>query len=403
MSAFNARLNYLFNSYYHQTATQQEQDELFEIINSSANNAELAALIQEAWNSLQVNQPLFDATKSMDMLNSILQSKSHPDNDHQIRPPNNNQTWLKLGVAATLMVFVGFGAYVLLSNQNNKKAVNKKAIAKAQPAHDVLPGGNKAVLTLANGKTITLDSAKNGLLAKQGSAQINKTKDGQLIYNADGESGDNAAAMNTVATPRGGQYQLVLNDGSKVWLNSASSLSFPAVFSGKTREVEITGEAYFEVAKNAKMPFRVKVNNTVVEVLGTHFNVMAYNDETEMKTTLLEGSVKISNKDNSSILKPGQRALLKQSGRIAVNDDPDAQDAIAWKDGIFQFRDAGIETIMRQAARWYDVQVNFEGKIPVKEFTGRISRNVKASELMGMLRYMGVHFKIEDKHITVMP
>ncbi|MDN3579305.1 FecR family protein [Mucilaginibacter flavus] len=403
MSASDARLNYLFNSYYHQTATQQEQDELFEIINSSATDAELAALIQEAWNNLQVNEPLFDAAKSMDMLNSILQSKSDPDNVRQIRPPNNNQQWLKLGVAATLMVFVGFGAYMLLSNQGNKKAANKRTIAKAQPAHDVLPGGNKAILTLANGKTITLDSAKNGLLAQQGSAHINKTKDGQLIYKADGETESDAAAMNTVSTPRGGQYQLVLNDGSKVWLNSASSLSFPAVFKGKTREVEITGEAYFEVAKNAKMPFRVKVNNTVVEVLGTHFNVMAYNDETDMKTTLLEGSVKISNKDNSSILKPGQRALLKQSGQIKVNDYPDAEDAIAWKDGIFQFRDASIETIMREAARWYDVQVSFQGKIPVKEFTGRISRNVKASELMSMMRYIGVNFKIEDKHITVMP
>jgi ferric-dicitrate binding protein FerR (iron transport regulator) len=209
--------------------------------------------------------------------------------------------------------------------------------------------------------------------------------------------------MNTVATPRGGQYQLVLNDGSKVWLNSASSLSFPAVFKGKTREVEITGEAYFEVAKNAKMPFKVKVNNTVVEVFGTHFNIMAYNDEAEMTTTLLEGSVKISNKQYTNMLKPGQQATINHNGPIRVTDEPDADDAIAWKEGIFQFRDADLEAIMRQAARWYDVQVSFAGKIPSKEFTGRISRNVKASELMGMLKYMGVNFKIEDKHITVLP
>jgi transmembrane sensor len=147
----------------------------------------------------------------------------------------------------------------------------------------------------------------------------------------------------------------------------------------------------------------VKVNNTVVEVLGTHFNIMAYNDEAVMKTTLLEGSVKISNSQNVSMLKPGQQAQLNQNGPIKVIDNPDADDAVAWKDGIFQFRDAGIETIMRQAARWYDVQVSFAGKMPVKEFTGRISRNVKASELMGMLKYMGINYKIEDKHITVLP
>jgi ferric-dicitrate binding protein FerR (iron transport regulator) len=272
------------------------------------------------------------------------------------------------------------------------------------PAHDVLPGGNKAVLTLANGKTITLDSAKNGLLANEGNAHIKKTHDGQLVYEGGkNEAADVPAAMNTVSTPRGGQYQLVLDDGSKVWLNSASSLSFPATFKGATREVEITGEAYFEVAKNAKMPFKVKVNNTVVEVLGTHFNIMAYNDEDAMKTTLLEGSVKISNKQFSGLLKPGQQALLKQNGPIKITDEADADDAVAWKQGIFQFRDASIEAIMRQAARWYDVQVSFAGKIPAKEFTGRISRNVKASELMGMLKYMGVNFKIEDKHITVLP
>ncbi|SEP33388.1 FecR family protein [Mucilaginibacter sp. OK283] len=404
MSAFNARLNYLFNSYYHQTATQQERDELFEIINSSANDAELTALIHEAWNTLQADEPLFDAAKSMDMLNNILQNKSNPDNIHPIRPPNKNQLWLKVGVAAAMMVFVGFGAYVLINQ--HKTAANKRTQARLKPvpAHDVLPGGNKAVLTLANGKTITLDSAKNGLLANEGNAHIKKTHDGQLVYEGSKNEGSDApAAINTVSTPRGGQYQLVLDDGSKVWLNSASSLSFPATFKGATREVEITGEAYFEVAKNAKMPFKVKVNNTVVEVLGTHFNIMAYNDEDAIKTTLLEGSVKISNKQFSGLLKPGQQALLKQNGPIKITDEADADDAIAWKEGIFQFRDAGIEAIMRQAARWYDVQVSYTGKVPVKEFTGRISRNVKASELMGMLKYMGVNFKIEDKHITVLP
>jgi transmembrane sensor len=399
MSAFNARLSYLFNSYYNQTATAQEQEELFQIINASANDAELTALIQQAWNDLETNEPLFDHAKSMSMLNNILQNKTDHDNSYQIRPPDNNIPWVKLGVAAALLVFVSFGAYVFIKQK--KQAAGGKDFAKNQPAHDVFPGGNKAVLTLANGKTIYLDNAQNGVLAKQGDAQINKTRDGQLVYRSGNEGQNDASEINIVSTPRGGQYQLVLNDGSKVWLNSASSVSFPAVFTGKTRDVEITGEAYFEVAKNAEKPFRVKTNNVLVEVLGTHFNVMAYNDENAVKTTLLEGAVKISNNENASVLKPGQQASLNQNGQIRVVNNPDADDSIAWKDGLFQFSDAGIETIMRQVARWYDVSVSYEGKIPEREFTGRISRNVKASELLNMLKYEGVNFKIEDKHITI--
>jgi hypothetical protein len=332
------------------------------------------------------------------MLSKILRI----NNDEQpvpVQPKHNNLPWKKLGVAASLLFLVGFGAYIY-SNQK-KQVVTKKSIAKTHFKNDALPGGNKAVLTLANGKTITLDSARNGLLAQQGNTKVNKTRNGQLVYVAVTNADAQVSVINTISTPRGGQYQLVLSDGSKVCLNSASSVSFPTKFTGKTRDVTITGEAYFEVTKNPKMPFRVKSDNTTVEVLGTHFNIMAYNDEAEMKTTLLEGSVKITNGTASGILKPGQQALLNKAGRLKVLSDVDVDDEIAWKDGIFQFRDAGIDAIMRQAARWYDVEVAYEGKIPKREFTGRISRNVKASELMNMLGYAGVKSKIEDKRITI--
>lgn len=401
MRAFNARLSYLFKSYYEQTATQQEKDELFQAIHASVNDAELTALIQVAWSNLHVKEPLLDPSKSMDILNSILQNEANQNNIYEIKPPGDNRLWIKFGVAAALMVFAGFGAYVYLNKK--RQEATKRNIAQTHLLHDALAGGNKAFLTLSNGKTIYLDSAQNGVLAKQGNTQIKKTRDGQLVYEGEqGRAGDQPLTKNTISTPRGGQYQLVLNDGSKVWLNSASSLTFPAVFTGKTRDVEITGEAYFEVAKNAAMPFRVKTNNAVVEVLGTHFNVMSYNDEAVMKTTLLEGAVKISNGQFTSLLKPGQQASLSQNGQIKVTDADDIDDAIAWKDGLFQFRDADIEAIMRQVARWYDVDVSYQGKMPAKEFTGRISRNVKASELLGMLKYAGINFKIEDKHITIM-
>jgi ferric-dicitrate binding protein FerR (iron transport regulator) len=397
MSELYARLDYLFNSYYNGTATIDERDELFEIINSSATDAELAALIHQAWDSLDDQGPLFDRSKSEDMLTRIL--RTNTEQTAQLPVKNNNLPWRKLGVAASLLFLVGFGVYIY-SNQK-KQAVTKKTIAQTRTKNDVLPGGNKAVLTLANGKTITLDSAQNGLLAQQGTTKINKTRNGQLVYKAGTNIDADALAINTISTPRGGQYQLVLSDGSKVCLNSASSLSFPTRFTGKTREVTITGEAYFEVAKNAQMPFRVKSDNTIVEVLGTHFNIMAYSDEAEMKTTLLEGSVKITNGTANGILKPGQQAVLNKAGRLKVLNGVDVDDEIAWKDGIFQFRDAGIDAIMRQAARWYDVEVDYEGKIPQRQFTGRISRNVKASELMNMLGYAGVKFKIQDKLITI--
>ncbi|UOE51831.1 FecR domain-containing protein [Mucilaginibacter sp. SMC90] len=398
MSELYARLDYLFSAYYNGTATKAELDEFFEIINSSATDAELASLIHQAWDRLDDNGPLFDRSKSADMLNKILRTNNY-EQPAPVLPKHNNLPWKKLGVAASLLFLVGFGAYIY-SNQK-KQVVTKKSIAKAQFKNDVLPGGNRAVLTLANGKTITLDSARNGLLAQQGTTRVNKTRNGQLVYETSTDADAQASVINTISTPRGGQYQLVLSDGSKVCLNSASSLSFPTKFTGKTREVTITGEAYFEVAKNPKMPFRVKSDNTTVEVLGTHFNIMAYNDEAEMKTTLLEGSVKITNGTASGTLKPGQQALLSKAGRLKVLSNVDVDDEIAWKDGIFQFRDAGIEAIMRQAARWYDVDVAYEGKIPKREFTGRISRNVKASELMSMLGYAGVKFKIEDKRITI--
>jgi transmembrane sensor len=263
----------------------------------------------------------------------------------------------------------------------------------------VAPGGNKAVLTLANGSTIVLDSAHNGVLAKQGNSIINKTGDGKLVYRASATADNEVPQINTVTTPRGGQYHIVLPDGSDVWLNAASSISYPTIFNGKTRRVEITGEAYFEVTKNAAMPFIVKSPRAEVDVLGTHFNIMAYADEDVMKTTLLEGAVKIIANGSSGILKPGQQAVLNNKDELSINNDAD--DEIAWKNGLFQFRGADIRSIMRQAARWYNVDVVFEGKVPVKQYTGRISRNVKASALLNMLKYTGVNAIIEGNSIYI--
>ena len=396
----NARLNYLFNQYFNKTATQQEEHELFKLLNDYADNEELDGLLKKAWDGLENPEVVFDPIKSDHILNYILHAKTKEDHIVDVPSARNNLVWRKIGIAAVIVLLASIGAsfYFYQPQKQFKKVVQKL------PLHnDVLPGGNKAVLTLANGKKIILDNANTGVLAKQGSTDIDKTKDGQIIYKAFNHGqNDQNITLNTVSTPRGGQYQVVLSDGSKVWLNAASSLRFPAVFKGKTREVEITGEAYFEVAKNAAMPFLVKTGRSVVEVLGTHFNIMAYNNESFIKTTLLEGAVKVRSGNSIHFLKPGQQALLNAQGQTKIIEDVDVDDETAWKNGLFQFKDAGIETVMRQAERWYNVTISYEGKIPVKQFTGRISRDVKVSELLNMLKYFGVNFRIDGKNITVM-
>ncbi len=396
----NARLNYLFSQYFKKTATQTEEQELFELLNTYADDEELTALLKKTWNGFEKTEIVFDPIKSDHILNYILQAKAKETDAVVVPLVRRNTIWRKISIAAAIAILVSVGARFYFKKPQDPF---KKVVQKLSLHNDVLPGGNKAILTLANGKKIVLDNAHTGLLAKQGSTDIAKTKDGQVIYKVPNKNlGGSNIALNTISTPTGGQYQVVLSDGSKVWLNAASSLRFPAVFKGKTREVEITGEAYFEVAKNAAMPFLVKTGRSVIEVLGTHFNIMAYRNESFIKTTLLEGSVKVRSGNSINFLKPGQQALLNAQGQTQITEDVDIDDETAWKNGLFQFKDAGIEAVMRQVERWYNVTTSYEGKIPVKQFTGRISRNVKVSELLNMLKYFDVNFKIDGRNITVM-
>jgi len=270
---------------------------------------------------------------------------------------------------------------------------------------DILPGGNKAILSLENGQKISLDSAANGKLATQGKTAIVKTAEGHLTYDA--KAGSTDVYYNTVSTPKGGQYQLTLPDGTRIWMNAASRLRFPTAFTGKERLVELDGEAYFEVAKDARMPFIVKSKNGMtVQVLGTHFNMMAYGDEQDTKTTLLEGLVKVTNGTSVAILKPGQQALsetVDSNAPVRINKDADTDEAIAWKNGIFQFNNTDLKAVMRQIARWYNVEISYNDRVPEKRFTGSISRNLKASELLSGIEYVGVHFKIDGNKIIVLP
>lgn len=273
------------------------------------------------------------------------------------------------------------------------------------PLDDVPPGGNNAVLTLANGKRISLNQAQVGLLAEEGNTAVSKKGNGELTYHT-GESLEKniEPQFNTLTTPEGGQYHVVLADGTKVWLNALSSLRFPTSFSGKTRNVELIGEAYFEIAKNRAMPFNVKMpNGAEVRVTGTHFNAMAYEDENNISAILVEGAIQMANQSNLAILKPGQQAVLhKQTGMIEVST-ADKEAAMAWKNGYFLFNGENIRSIMRKLTRWYGVEVLYEGPMGDKDFSGMVSRYKNVSEVLKMLELTGIiRFKIVGRRIYVM-
>ncbi|MDR3697510.1 FecR family protein [Mucilaginibacter sp.] len=298
--------------------------------------------------------------------------------------------------AAAILVFVLSGVYFVYHRHSGQQA----QIAKNKPFKtDIAPGGNKAILTLANGSKLILNNAKNGNISTQAGARIVK-QDSLISYKA---TAANFAEVsyNTITIPKGGQYQLILADGTKVWLNAASSLRFPTAFTGTNRTVELTGEAYFEVAKNKDKPFNVKTATQSVQVLGTHFNINAYNNEANVKTTLLEGSVKVYAANANVIISPGQQSALKSDGSFEIKRDLDMDEAVAWKNGIFQFNEADIQTVMRQISRWYDIDVEFKGKLPADLYRGKISRNVNVSQVLKILELSGINFTIEGRKIIV--
>ncbi|MGV3528091.1 MAG: FecR family protein [Flavisolibacter sp.] len=309
--------------------------------------------------------------------------------------------WRVAAAAAVILVVVALGYFY-----SQSPPVERKVVQVEKPVRQILPGGDKAVLTLADGRQVVLDSAGNGAVAKQGGITVINL-DGQLAYQPEGQSTE--VLYNTVTTPRGGQYQLVLADGSKVWLNAASSLRFPTGFPGSERTVELMGEGYFEVAHNAAKPFHVRVlryaqddNPMDVQVLGTHFNINSYGDEPAIKTTLLEGRVRVEKTQNHVFLNPGQQAVVSAgNGDIRIQYDADVNEAIAWKNGRFVFNSADVKTIMRQIARWYDLTVLYEGKIGTDTYSGVVGRDANITQVLKIMEEGGVHFEMDNKSIIV--
>ncbi|MBE9462144.1 FecR family protein [Dyadobacter subterraneus] len=333
------------------------------------------------------------------------------ENDQQASVVSLWWYFRRFAVAAVL-VLIGIGSYYTVL----RKSKQSKNIASQTLATDAAPGGNKAMLTLADGSVINLNEAGEGQIASQSGININKVTDGQLVYGKHLEDGggiDNKAGIyNQITTPKAGQYQISLSDGTKVWLNSLSSIRFPAVFSADERKVEITGEVYFEVAKvslnKKRVPFRVVSNNQIIEVIGTHFNVNSYRDESVVKTTLLEGSVKVSTIANGKIsleavkLKPGEQSIVKPKQAAIAVEKVDTESAVAWQKGYFKFKDTNIEEVMRQLSRWYDLDVVYIGPLPQDQFTGYVSKKVAISSVLNILQEGGgVRFNVKDKKVEV--
>ena len=305
----------------------------------------------------------------------------------------------KYAVAAVLLTLI-VGASIIFTFLGKKTDVQR--IADLTTAANILPGGNKAILTLDGGREIALDDLKDGKLVEQEGTEINKTK-GAIIYTAKNlpEKPGTPLQFNVLTTPRGGQYFVELSDKSKVWLNAASTIRFPTTFTGAERKVEMTGEAYFEIAPNRSAPFIVTSRGMQVKVLGTHFNINAYEDESNIKTTLLMGAIQVTKDSQSNILHPGQQAQVNAGGIIQIMNNVDTEQAVAWKNGEFQFNIADIESVMRQLQRWYNIDVAYEGK-PDIHLVGTISRNVNLSNILKLLELNGAHFKVDGKKITVL-
>lgn len=304
--------------------------------------------------------------------------------------------WPKLAAAASILVAIFAGLYFYSGTGNTLNP-----LTAVSTKHDAAPGGNKATLTLSDGSQISLTDAGNGQLAEQAGVRITKNADGQLVYSVV-PSDAKELAYNTISTPRGGVYQVNLPDGTSVWLNAASSIKFPTTFAHLSqRKVELRGEAYFEVAKDKKLPFIVSTSQQQVEVLGTHFNINSYEDEEEVKTTLLEGSVKVS-AGNVMFLKPGQQASspVRSAGKVKVSP-ANIEQAMAWKNGFFHFEKESLHSVLRQLARWYDVEVVYQVDRPDDEFVGDIPRGVKLSEVLKILEFEGTHFRIEGRKLFV--
>lgn len=407
MNEHPARLQYLYQQFINDRATREELTEFWQAIDEMKEDDPIKEVIFQQYGEKMpsaMQQRLPDWNNA---LNKILDTpKESPKASLTFR--RSKWYW-----AAALFIIsaAGLGYYIM---NNSRQHIPQLARTETNRyKNDIAPGKSGAILTLSDGTTVNLDTAQQGLLAVQGKTKLTTTN-GIISYEKTRATGSEPL-YNIVSTPRGRQFKIVLCDGSQVWLNAASSIRYPAVFEGAKRKVQITGEAYFEIAPayasstKEKIPFIVQFTTPSgysgeVNVLGTHFNVNAYAEETAVKTTLLEGSVKISLDNNeSALLQPGEQAGISKNGKMKVLPGVDVDAVMAWKNGYFSFSQTDMATMMRQISRWYDVEIEYAGAVPDRHFGGEISRNSNVSEVLKIMEESKVFFKIDGKKIIVLP
>lgn len=392
------RLTYLLNRWLDSTASPEEQKELWGMVLDPTHQEQLAAELENAWTTPDGEEQM--SVEKIDELFKKIGTGS-PGVIRGLREGPGRQKhsgkrllFWTVAAAASIVLAIGLAMW-----HTNRSVHQPNPVVLKDQERDIPPGGNKATLTLANGSTIVLDSAADGVVTNQGRVKIIKLGDGQLAYNGK----DTVSSVNTLTTPAGGMYHLTLPDGSSVWLNAASAITYPTAFVGSTREVMIRGEAYFEVKKDAAKSFIVNLNNhTKIEVLGTRFDVNAYENENSIRTTLLEGAVKVTpgkpnDNEPSVTLKPGEQAVTG-ADKIKVIDTPDPDATIAWKNGLFNFEGMPLEMAMRQLARWYDIQIVYEQPVRAIQFGGTLKRNLPLSDILHLLGSAGLHYRMEEKN-----
>ncbi|NIG53774.1 FecR family protein [Chitinophaga sp. Cy-1792] len=382
-----ANWKYLLERYLTNTCTREELHELLRWVAEDPNNDLLIEHLRAHWEANTDLPADDDASRWEQRFNEILDKEASPPPPRIIR----YRPWLAAAAAVLLLVTVTTG-YLKLYHHSSI------AVPPAVIAHDVAPGTNKAMLTLADGSVITLDSSANGLVARQGNTSIRQQQNGQLTYN--GTSNNATQTFNTISIPKAGKYALVLTDGTKVWLNAASTFRFPLAF-GNERRVILSGEAYFEIAPDAHRPFIVEAAQTEIKVLGTAFNIMAYQEEGCTKTTLVNGSLAVNANGQQVVLHPGQQANVSPTQTTIQLQDADMEEVLAWKNDRFYFNNTDIHTAMRQLERWYDVHVTFKDSLNMS-LNGTVSRSVNISRVLKMLTLTGeANFSIDGNNVTV--
>jgi len=384
------QLSIWLQKYYEGLTNPLEERQLMAILQEVPDEI-LEELLAEIWEGESAGDQLFNREESALIF-------------HKIRRRISPQ-WISYWRIAAAILAIGIvGAFVYLQIQPTVKINSpNEAVLLHKPVSSIKPGENTATFISSTGEVLELKSLAEGESVSCEGGALTKTHDGIITYsiNDAAQSTSDNTTWNLLKTPRGGQYQVTLPDDTHVWLNANSSISFPTHFSADFRQIKVSGEVYFEVSKNVHIPFEVIADKVKINVLGTSFNVSAYSDDKQIVTTLLEGSVKIETEGEEKMLKPGEQASLSSGNGLKISALADPSSIVAWKNGFFQFNDSDVADIMRQIARWYNVSIRYEGKVPIKKLTGSIGRNVELKQLLDVLVYSGIRFKIQDREIIV--